>query len=93
MTNIDTRALAFKDRLIRLEQERKDRAEDIKDIGKEMKGVGMSPAEIAGVKLAVKRYFETADAKAKRETAEEFAASLGGLKDLPLGLAAVERHG
>lgn len=92
MTNVDTRAVAFKERLTRLEQERRNLAEDIKDLSKEMKGVGMSADEVAGVKLAVRRSFETDEKRAKRETVEEFASSLGSMRDLPLGRAAVERH-
>lgn len=91
-TNQDTRALAFKERLTRLETERRDIAESIRDMSKEMKGVGLTADEVAGVKLAVRRSFETADAKAKRETVEEFASALGDFADLPIGRAAVERH-
>lgn len=91
-TNTDTRAIAFKERLTRLETEKRNLAEDIKDLGKEMKGVGMSADEVAGVKLAVRRSFESDEKRAKRETVEEFAASLGGFRDSPLGAAAIERH-
>jgi uncharacterized protein (UPF0335 family) len=92
MTNVDTRAQAFLNRLTKLEQEKRNLSEDIKDLSKEMKGVGMSADEIAGVKLAVRRSFETDEKRAKRETVEEFAASLGDFADLPMGRAAVARH-
>lgn len=92
MSNVDTRAIAFKDRLTRLETEKRNLSEDIKDLAKEMKGVGFSPDEIAGVKLAVRRSFETEERRAKRETVEEFAASLGDFADLPLASSAIQRH-
>jgi uncharacterized protein (UPF0335 family) len=93
MTNVDTRAQAFLERLTRLETEKRNLSEDIKDLAKEMKGVGMGPDEIAGIKLAVRRSFETDEKRAKRQTVEEFASSLGAFGDSPLGQAAIARHG
>ena len=93
MSNVDTRALAFKDRLTRLEEERRNLADDVKDLAKEMAGVGLSKDEIAGIKLAVRRSFETDEKRAKRITVEEFAESLGSMRDLPLGMAAVDNYG
>lgn len=92
MTNTDTRAAAFLTRLTKLETEKRYLSEDIRELAKEMKGIGMSADEIAGVKLAVRRSFESDEKRVKRETAEEFAASLGGLRDSPLGNAAIARH-
>jgi uncharacterized protein (UPF0335 family) len=93
MTNVDARAQAFLNRLTKLEQEKRNLSEDIKDLSKEMKGVDMSADEIAGVKLAVRRSFESDEKRAKRETVEEFASSLGAFGDSPLGQAAIARHG
>lgn len=92
MTNTDARAVSYKDRIIKLEQEKRDRAEDIKEVMLEAKGSGLIKEELAGIKLAVRRYFETEDRRKFRESAEEFASALGEFKDLPLGAAAVQRH-
>lgn len=92
MTNVDTRAQAFLERMTRLETEKKEIMDLQKDLTKEMKGVGMSVDEIAGVKLAVRRSFETDEKRAKRISVEDFASSLGDFADSPLGSAAVQRH-
>ena len=89
-TNADQQLVAYKDRIIRLEIERRDRIQDIKEVVAEMKSNGRSKEDIAGVKLAVRRSFESEDQKAARVTAEEVAESLGEFVDLPLGRAAVE---
>jgi uncharacterized protein (UPF0335 family) len=89
MSNVDTRMKSFFDRSVRLEQEKRDIAESQKDLVKEMKGVGFGADEIAGIKLAVKRHFESQEKKAKRESAESIASALGDFVDLPLGAAAV----
>lgn len=91
MTN-DNKAQTFKARLIRLEQERLDNAEAKKDLAAEMKSQKLLKEEIAGVKLAVKRHFETQEKKEFRESVESFAEALGDFRDSPLGAAAVERH-
>jgi hypothetical protein len=90
--NTDERAHTFKERLIRLEQERLDNAEAKKDLGAEMKSANLLKEEIAGIKLAVKRHFETQEKREFRESVESFAEALGDFKDLPLGAAAVSRH-
>lgn len=92
MSNVDAKLLAYKDRIVKLEQEKKDRAEDIKEVYLEAKGNGLLKEELAGLRIAVRRYFETDDRRKARETAEEFADALGDFKDLPLGVAAVGRH-
>ncbi len=55
-----------------------------------MKARDLTKAEIAGVRLAVKRSFETEAKLHARLSAEEVAASLGDYSELPLGRAAVE---
>jgi len=93
MKNTNSHLGWFRDRIIRLETERRERAEDIKEVYVEMKARDLTKAEIAGVRLAVRRSFET-DAKLQaRLSAEEVAASLGDYVDLPLGRAAVEAAG
>lgn len=89
MSNIDTKTKSFFDRLLNLESERRDVAESIKDLAKGMKGVGLSKDEIAGIKLAVKRRFESEEKRAARESAEAVAEALGGFADTELGSAAV----
>lgn len=91
MSNVDSRTKSFFDRLVRIETEKREIAESAKDLAKEMKGVGLLAEEIAGIKLAVRRYFETEDKRATRESAEAVADALGDFKDSPLGAAAVER--
>jgi len=89
VSNTD-RAAAFLARLVNLEQERRENAEDRKELGTEMKAADLTKVEIAGIKLAVKRHFEDDGARALRESVEEFAEALGGFKDTPLGEAAIE---
>lgn len=91
MTNTDERALAFKDRLIRLEETKREIAEDMKDLALEMKSAGLLKEEMAGIKLAVRRHFESQEKRKFRESVEDFAAALGDFKDLPLGAAAMAR--
>lgn len=92
MSNVDTIAQGYKDRLIRVMEEQRAAAEMIKDIGTEMRGSGMDKTRIAAVKLAARRHFETSEKKALRETVEELAAALGEFADSPLGAAALGRH-
>ena len=82
---------SFLARLIAIETERRQSAEDRKDLAVEMKAAELSKTAIAGIKLAAKRHFEEADKRAFREEVENFAASLGHLADTPLGRAAVSR--
>ncbi len=89
MTNTDQRLTSYRDRAIRLETEKRNLAEDLKELWKEAKGNGVSKDEIAGAKLSVKRHFEDDEKRAKRVTAEEVAASLGEFASSPLGGAAV----
>lgn len=84
MTNTDTRLAGYKARLLRLEDKKREAAEDIKEVKKEMKGAGLSKAEIAGVVLAVKREFESDERKATRTLAEEIADMLAASGDAPL---------
>jgi hypothetical protein len=89
-TNTDEKAQSFLARLIRLEQERRDNAEDKKEIGVEMKEAQLLKEEVAGIKLAVKRHFEEPEKRELRESAEEFAAALGEFASSPLGDAAIK---
>lgn len=88
-SNIDENTKKFLARLITLEQEKRDNAEDRKELLTEMKRAALPKTEIAGLKLAAKRHFETGEERMFRETAEEFAEALGAFSDTPLGDAAV----
>lgn len=81
----------FRDRLISLEQEARDGASARADLRVEMKSAGLSKADIAGIKLAVRRHFETSEQRAERESAEEIATALGEFAFSPLGAAAIGR--
>jgi uncharacterized protein (UPF0335 family) len=80
------------DRIIRLETQKREIAADVKDVYLEAKGLGLSPAAI---RKTVKEYFETPEARAKREEieaiAEIYKANLGMLGGTPLGEAARAR--
>ena len=91
VTNVDERQTKFRERLINLETEKRSLSEDIKELAVEMKSAGLTAVEIAGVKLSVKRHFETAEKRIRRETIEEVAESLGALADTPLGAAVLDR--
>ncbi len=83
----------FRDRLVNLEQEAKDIASARADLKVEMKGAGLSKTDIAGIKLAVQRHFESPEKREDRQSAEAVAEALGVFADSPLGEAAVARAG
>jgi uncharacterized protein (UPF0335 family) len=91
MTNTDERAASFLARMIRLEEERQNNATDKRELASEMKSAGLLAEEIAGIRLAVRRHFETQEKRVFRESAESFAEALGPYRDTPLGAAAIER--
>lgn len=91
-TNTDARAASYKDRLIKLETEKRERSEDIKELMVEAKSAGLLKEELAGIKLAARRHFESLERRTFRESVESFAESLGSFRDSPLGAAAIERH-
>ena len=45
MSNVDGKTRSYFDRLLRLEQEKRDLAESAKDLTKEMKGCGLTKEE------------------------------------------------
>lgn len=83
MTNVDQRLASYRDRVLRLESEKREAADMLKDIRKEMKSNGLGADEIAGIFLAVKRSFESSDKAAKR-TAAEHVADMLALEGAPL---------
>jgi len=90
--NRDERLASLLERNVRLETERKERSEDIRELHKEVASAGY---DLPAFRLVVKRAMEADDKKRKRETAEQIAesmmAALGVLGDMPLGVAALER--
>ena len=91
MTNTDERAASFLTRLIAREEGKRGGADDRADRLTEMKSAHLLKEEVAGIKLAVRRHFESQEKRVFRVSAEEFAESLGELRDAPLGTAAMER--
>ncbi len=89
MSNSKELLKSYKDRILNLENENRQIAQDIKDIYDEMKAGGFSPAAMRKV---IKEALETPEQKAKREAVEEVAevyrANLGMLGGTPLGDAA-----
>ena len=79
------------DRIIRLEEEKRDTSEGIKDIYTEAKSAGFDPKAI---RVLVKREMETAEQRASRLSVEETVAllevALGAFAGTPLGTAAMD---
>lgn len=90
ISNTDERAISIKKRLIRLEIEKRERMEDIKELMLEAKASGLLKEEIAAIKLAARRYFETEDKRKFRESVEDIARALGDFADMPLAQAAMD---
>ncbi len=84
MSNVDPKLIAFRNRLINVAEAKQIAAEDAREITKEMKSIGLDKDEIAGVKLAVRRHFESADKAAARTAAELVADELALSGDAPL---------
>jgi uncharacterized protein (UPF0335 family) len=85
---------SFIKRLHALESERRTLAEDIKELKIEAKSHDYTPDEIAAWSAAVKLDLQTPDQAVrrdkKRRALADLAERLGGLKDLPLGQAAID---
>lgn len=83
----------FRDRLVNLEQEARDIASSRADLKVEMKSAGLSKTDIAGIKLAVRRHFESPEAREDRQSAEAVAEALGVLVGTPLADAVMAGAG
>ena len=84
----DQRLLSIVERVERLEEEKRGLAADIKDIYAEAKSAGYTPAII---RLLVKeRRMDEAERQEREALLETYRAALGGIADLPLGVAAME---
>jgi len=89
--NADTakRLLSIIERIEALEAEKKNLAEDVKDIYREAKSAGFDAPTI---RLIIKHRAEDAAKREEREALlETYMAALGQLADTPLGKAATER--
>ena len=88
------RLRSLTDRIIRLETEKRERADDIKDLYAEAKSGGYATDALRDV---VKEMLETDKQRAKRraraENADIMRHALGPLADTGLGAAAIERAG
>lgn len=83
---------SYRDRIVRLEQEKKQIAQDIKDVLAEAQGRGY---DTKALRVLIKRSMETEEERHSRVTteliAELYLASLGMLDGTPLGEAARKR--
>ncbi|WP_322997472.1 DUF2312 domain-containing protein [Castellaniella sp.] len=83
---------AFRDRIARLEEEKKALQADIKDVYAEVKACGF---DTKAMRVVVKRYLEDESQRTERRETEELAkiylANLGMLDGTPLGDSARER--
>lgn len=83
---------SLSDRIVRLEEEKKSIADDIKDAYAEAKSLGL---DAKALKVVVKRKMESASDAAKRKETEAlseiYLASLGMLDGTPLGDSARDR--
>lgn len=83
---------SLRDRIVRLEEDKKSIGDDIKDVYAEAKGRGY---DVKALRITVKRQMESvSDKRARQETeaiAELYLASLGMLDGTPLGEAARKR--
>lgn len=84
-------ASGYIDRIVALEEEKREIALSIRDVYKEVKDAGYLKGSI---RMVVKRKLETDEERASREAieseAEQIMVSLGMLRDTPLGEAAVQ---
>lgn len=87
MSNIDPKLKSYRDRAFTIDKVKRDAAEDMRELRKEMKSNGLSGSEIDGVFLWVKQENESEDKKAKRNAAQEVADMLA-LAGAPLFQAA-----
>lgn len=92
VSNSETMAKGYVERLVRLMNERAELNQAIADVKAEAKSAGFSPKAIM---VVVARQLETLEEKQKREAveteAEQIMAALGMLADTPLGQAAAAR--
>ena len=90
--NRDERLHSIVSRIVNIETQRRELAEDVKEIKQEAKSAGYPPKAFA---LLLKQALETDKQRSEREEAEarleEMKAAIGGIADLPLGVAALER--
>lgn len=88
MSNIDPKLKSYRDRAYTLDKEKREIAEAMRNLRKEMKeNGGLSKSEVNGVFLWVKQENESEEKKADRNAAQEVADMLA-LAGAPLFQAA-----
>lgn len=78
--NIDPRLVMYRDRLLRIEEDRRD-------LALEMKNSGLSNVELRGIRLAVRNHFKTEqqlETKRMLEAAAEEVADMLAAQGMPL---------
>jgi uncharacterized protein (UPF0335 family) len=76
VSNVDQKLKSYRDRAYRIDQEKRNAANDMRELKAEMKSNGLSKTEIAGVLLWVRQENESDDKKAARQAAQEVADML-----------------
>ncbi len=84
---------SYVERATRLEEEKRERSEDLKELWAEAKSNGFDADDLAGMKTLVKEALEDGAKRKKRvsrqEALERMRAALGPLDGTPLGNAAM----
>lgn len=93
MTDLSNSSIkSFVERAEAIEQERRDRAEDLRELMSEAKEAGLN---VKAIRALVRRRMMTSDQRVAAddvaETLEQYVASLGEFGLSPLGAAAIER--
>lgn len=87
MSNIDPKLKSYRDRAFSIDKVKRDAAEDMRELRKEMKANGLRKSEIDGVFLWIKQEHESEEKLADRSAAQEVADILK-LAGAPLFAAA-----
>ena len=84
------RLRSYVERVARLETQRKELAEDVKEILLEVKAAGLDPATTRHMaKEAIMTDKQRDKAASTQEKRAEYRVALGGLAEMPLGEAAI----
>src|SRR5437016_7742950 len=92
LDNVDKRLDSLVSRIVRLEEEKRETSDAIKDVYIEAKSAGYNPKAL---RVIVRRRLESEEDRSKREVIEAevelLEARLGDLAKMPLGRAAIDR--
>ena len=89
MSNANPKLIDYLDRLIALEQEKRDLMETIKSISVEMKSKGHVRVDVDAVKKVVREHFMAEEKRAHKEAVEEVANSIALIRDVRKHAAAI----